>query len=214
MQYLGALARSKALLNGKLPQSYQRIVELVPQRAQVLDLGCGDGWFLGFLKKYRQVKAHGIEISEEGARKCFERGLSVYQSDIDEGLQDYPDSSFDVVLLLDTLPLLKRPEVVLYEMVRVGKVAVVTFANAGYLPIRLDFLLKGKLRFSMDYGKDWWNAAVIHPVTFKQFEGFLQNSDIRVLEKRTFIRNREIRLPGIFANFLGQEGLFAIAKKR
>jgi methionine biosynthesis protein MetW len=212
MRNLGTLGRQKALLNGRLPATYRRIVELIPTGAKVLDLGCGDGWFLGFLKKYRQVKARGIEISEEGVRKCFERGLSVYQGDIDEGLMDYPDLSFDVVLLLDTLPLLKRPDVVLYEMVRVGRMAIVTFSNAGYLPIRFEFLLKGKLRFSMDYGKDWWNASVIHPVTFRQFEGLLARSDILVLEKHAFIQNRAVRLPGVLANLLGQEGLFAMAK--
>jgi len=108
------------------------IVELIPMRSSVLDLGCGDGSLLAQLVAEKQVNARGVELNEANVRACIGRGLSVRQGNIEEGLDDYADNKFDYVILSQTLAYLDQPKPVAQEMLRVGKRAVISFDNAGY----------------------------------------------------------------------------------
>src|SRR5690606_18498803 len=116
------------------------IADLVPPQSKVLDLGCGDGALLQYLAHQKQIKGRGIELSETGVLECVRRGLSVRQGNLIEGLADYPDHSFDYVILSQTLPYLSGPAMILQEMLRVGDHAIVSFPNWGYWRCRLHLL--------------------------------------------------------------------------
>ena len=122
---------------------YRRLARLLPPRASLLDLACGDGVFLREALARGATRALGVEISESGVLNCVQSGLSVYHGDITEGLTSYPDGSFDCVSLIRTLELLPKPEPVLDEMLRVGREVLVTFTNFGHLRHGLRYLFTG-----------------------------------------------------------------------
>jgi methionine biosynthesis protein MetW len=127
------------------------IAELIPDRSKVLDLGCGDGALLAYLRQSKQIIGRGIEISEEGVLTCVRRGLSVRQGNLQEGLADYPDKSFDIVILSQTLRYLNDPQMIVSEMLRVGHFAIVSFSNWGYWRSRLTLLLSGRIPQAPDH---------------------------------------------------------------
>ncbi|MFL7870279.1 MAG: methionine biosynthesis protein MetW, partial [Anaerolineales bacterium] len=131
------------------------IAELIPDRSKVLDLGCGDGTLLAYLKQSKQIIGRGIEISEEGVLTCVRRGLSVRQGNLQEGLADYPDNSFDFVILSQTLRYLNDPQMIVGEMLRVGHFAIVSFSNWGYWRSRLTLLLNGRIPKAPDHDQPW-----------------------------------------------------------
>lgn len=151
---------------------YDLIIDEIPRYAKVLDLGCGDGELLVRLKKLKQVIAFGVEISEEGVSQCVEKGLYCYQGDIDEGLSDYRDKSFDYVILNQTLQDTKRPDYVLRETLRISKQAIVSFPNFGYFVPRLQLLFKGKAPRNTLLPHAWYESHNFHHLTIKDFEEY------------------------------------------
>lgn len=143
------------------------IIHLVPPGAKVLDLGCGDGDLLTRLIRQKNVVARGVELNEAAVRACITRGLSVRQGNIEEGLADYPDGAFDVVILSQTLAWLGHPAVVLREMLRVGRAALVSFDNAGYWRTRLRMLRGDGFGAALADGEPPFRA-----VTLPEFERF------------------------------------------
>ncbi len=133
------LAQKQATMNERR-LDLDAIVELIPARSSVLDLGCGDGSLLARLVAEKQVNARGVELNETNVRACIGRGLSVRQGNIEEGLDDYSNHAFDYVILSQTLAYLDHPKPVAQEMLRVGKRAVISFDNAGYWRLRLGTL--------------------------------------------------------------------------
>ncbi|MCB0168508.1 MAG: methyltransferase domain-containing protein, partial [Anaerolineae bacterium] len=128
-----------------LRSDLQAITELIPNGSKVLDLGCGDGALLEYLVQKKQVRGRGIELSEAGVLACVKRGLSVRQGDLEEGLADYPNASFDYVILSQTLPFVDNPGRIVREMLRVGRQGIVSFSNWGYWRCRLHLLLTGRI---------------------------------------------------------------------
>ncbi len=160
------------------------IMELVPSKSRVLDLGCGDGELLAKLVVSKQVVARGVEISETLVRAAIGKGLSVRQGNIEEGMADYPSSAFDYVVLSQTVAFLNRPEPVVTEMLRVGKRAIVSFDNAGYWRTRLRMMLGHGYGESITSGEDRERA-----ITLNQFDAFAQKIGVRV-EQRVLVRNQ------------------------
>jgi len=125
---------------------YEQIVRLVPDGSKVLDLGCGDGRLLRMLMESKNVKGRGVDIDEKNVVECIRKGLSIFHGDLDEGLADYQDGSYDYVILNRTLQVVYRPDYVIKEMLRVGRKAIVSFPNFGHWRVRLDLIPRGRRR--------------------------------------------------------------------
>lgn len=133
----------------------QAIVSLIHPGEKVLDLGCGDGCLLAYLQKKLGVAGRGVELHEAGVLACVQRGLAVRQGNLHEGLGDYPDHSFDTVILSHTLPYLNDPASTMLEMLRVGRRAIVSFPNLGYWRYRLEILLLGSIPVPPELPPAW-----------------------------------------------------------
>jgi methionine biosynthesis protein MetW len=168
-------------------RDYQIIGDIVAEGSRVLDLGCGEGELLAWLEAQRGCKARGVEISANKVQKAVSRGLAVYQSDLDEGLADYPDGTFDYVVLSQTLQETLKPRDVLHEMVRVGKHAIIAFPNFGHWSSRYSLLRTGRAPKTKHLPFEWYDTPNVHFVTIPDFEELLRR-DRLVVEKSYFLR--------------------------
>lgn len=152
--------------------------------SRVLDLGCGDGALLQRLRQHREVRGLGVEIDAENITRCVAAGLSVIEQDIDQGLGNFSDQSFDTVLLTQTLQAVRRPDYVLQEMLRVGKECIITFPNFGHWRARLSLLLQGKMPVSKFMPYRWYDTPNIHFCTVDDFEALCGAQGVRILHRR------------------------------
>ncbi|MBF0162014.1 MAG: methionine biosynthesis protein MetW [Magnetococcales bacterium] len=159
------------------------IAKLVDERSRVLDLGCGDGLLLEYLFQHKQVQGFGVEISHAGVHACIARGLPVYHGDIDQGLSDHQDGSFDYVILSLTLQAVRRPEFVLQEMLRVGKRSIVSFPNFGYWRIRTRLAFGGRMPRSVLLPDSWYETPNAHLCTILDFQDLCNTMQIRILRQ-------------------------------
>ncbi len=186
------------------------ICEMVERGSSVLDLGCGDGELMELLIRERQVTARGVEISEEGVYRCIARGLSVHHGDLDEGLEDYPDEAFDYVILSQTLQAVRKPRLVLQEMLRVGRLGIVTFPNFAYWRSRLDLGLRGRMPVTDDLPYEWYDTPNIHLTTIKDFLRLCSQERISV--EQVIYLSGDHRV-GLLPNLRARTALFAVKKQ-
>jgi methionine biosynthesis protein MetW len=190
------------------------ILDIVPRGAKVLDLGCGDGSLLEKLMRTKEVRGSGIEISDEGIRECIAKGLAVHQADIDDGLKDYPDRSFDYIILNQTLQAVKKPDVVLSEMLRVGEKAVVGFPNFAYWKMRMYLLLRGRMPKTEFLPYEWYDTPNIHFCSVADFEEYCRKFAVRV-ERRVYLSSdrggRVLR--GVRTNLFAESAVYLLSKK-
>ena len=159
------------------------VAEMVPRGARVLDLGCGDGALLEDLIRHRGCLGQGVEVSEEAFHACLARGIPVVSADIDQGLPDFADDSFDVVVLTQTLQTVHRPALVLREMMRVAPVGIVSFPNYGHIGLRARLFFGGRVPSSPLVPEPWFETPNIHPCTLRDFERFLKAEGVRATER-------------------------------
>ena len=195
----------------KLRPDLQIIADLVPGESKVLDLGCGDGVLLEYLVRQKNAQGRGIELSEEGILACVRRGLSVRQGILQEGLADYPDLSFDFVILSQTLPYVSNPTGILQEMLRVGRQAIVSFPNWGYWRCRLSLLLTGRIPQAPDLPRHWYDAPRWQAITIKDFADLCQKIDIRITEQFYLAGNHRIDTRN-FKNLRSTTAVFVLEK--
>jgi len=193
--------------------NYSIITDLVESNSTVLDLGCGDGILLKLLKN-KGINARGVEINQEKVIQCLEKGLSVIQGDIDEGLIEYPDNSYDYVILNQALQCTEKPDYVIQEMLRVGKKIVVSFPNFAYWRVRFYLFFHGQMPKSKILPFEWYNTPNIHLLTLKDFYEFAHKNKIRI-EKTICMTRAKIRkslFHKIFDSFFAEEVIFVISK--
>lgn len=188
---------------------YALIGHIVEPGAKVLDLGCGDGALLAWLKAEKNVQGRGVEISGEMVRRAIARGVSVFQSDIEEALADYPDRIFDYVILSQTLQETRAPVVVLREMLRVGRRAVVAFPNFGHWRVRLAHLWSGRAPRTKLFPYDWHDSPNIHFLTVIDFENLARAEGWKI-ERSFFLAGGDgIRA---FPNLMAEVAVYQVAK--
>jgi len=178
----------------RLRPDLHAIAEMIPAGTTVLDLGCGDGDLLEFLARCRNVKARGVELSEAGVLACVRRGLSVRQGNLQEGLADYPEATFDFVVLSQTLPFLDDPTMILNEALRVGKAVIVSLPNWGYWQCRLSLLFRGRIPKATDLPQRWYETPRWQAFTVTDFARFCQQIDISIVRQIYLERGRQIHV--------------------
>ena len=194
---------------------YNLVVESVAHGSKILDLGCGDGELLLRLQEEKKVKGFGVEISEEGVSLCMEKGLYCYQADIDEGLSDYKNDSFDVVILSQTIQNTKGPDYVIKEVLRIGRQAIVTFPNFGYYRNRFYLLVRGKMPVSKHLPYQWYESPNIHLMTIHDMRNMADHVGFEIIQEKNFsVRNDSSSIVKTFMpNFFAQYGFFIIKRK-
>ncbi|MGE4062448.1 MAG: methionine biosynthesis protein MetW [Rhodospirillaceae bacterium] len=184
----------------------QHVADLVTPRARVLDVGCGDGALLAYLKIFRQVDGRGLELSMSKVRAAVSQGLPVIQGNLETDLADYPDGAFDYVVLSQTLQATHNPRVVLETLLRIGKRAIVTFPNFGYWRVRLSLLFSGRMPVTGVLSNPWFDTPNIHLCTISDFIDLARAMDIRI--EQSFALDDNGRRLG-FAATAGRANLFS-----
>lgn len=188
---------------------YKVIYEIVPRGAAVLDLGCGTGDLLSILAKEKSAKVQGIEFNENAIYKCVEKGLSVFHGDIDSGLVEYPDKSFDYVILNQSMQEVKKVDFVIDEALRVGRKVIVGFPNFAYWRARLRLFIKGKTPVTYSLPYRWYNTPNLHFLSISDFKDFCAEKEISILKSYYLGRNNIVRL---FPNLSALNAIFVITK--
>lgn len=193
------------------------IASWIEPGAKVISLGCGEGDLLSFLKKNKQIIGTGIDNNEDKVARCIERGLSVLQGDINEELSDYPDGTFDYVVLSQTLQQIYQPSTLLRAMLRIGKKGIVSFPNFSHWRIRLQLLFAGYAPVSHQLPFDWYDTPNIRVITIKDFRKYSKKVGFNILKEvaiNTNGRNKQEKIIKYLPNMLATYGIFLIANGR
>ena len=198
-----------------MKNEFKVIADLIEKNTRVLDVGCADGILMEFLKNNKNIDIRGLEISKEKVQKCIEKGLTVIEGNAEKDLKQFPDKSFDYVVLSQTLQAFLDPELVISELLRVGKKAIVTIPNFGYWRIRLHLLTKGTMPITKTLPDEWYNTPNLHMCTIKDFVSFVKSRNFKIFkslaldeENVSLINNTNLGIKNLFADL----GIFLIEK--
>ncbi len=180
--------------------------------SRVLDLGCGDGAFLAHLRDSKQVTGYGLEIGAEQINACIEKGLNVIEQDLDRGLGNFADDSFDTVVMAQALQTMHYPHLVLDEMLRVGKECVVTFPNFGHWRARLHLAINGRMPVSDLLPYEWYDTPNIHFCTVHDFETLCREKNITVLNRQVVNEKSSNLLKDLSPNLFGETAIYHLCK--
>jgi len=190
--------------NGILRSDFAAIAEWVRPGSRVLDLGCGDGALLRYLKSKRGVSGYGVEIDDANILACVKNGVNVIQSDLERGLAEFEERSFDYVILSQTLQAMKNSERIIKDMLRVGREGIVTFPNFGYWKNRLH-IAAGYMPVSDNLPYQWFDTPNVHLCTIADFERFCRERHIRVVERKVLTDGATVNL---LPNLLGALAIY------
>lgn len=189
------------------------IQQWIEPGSNILDLGCGDGSLLHFLQDSKSVRGIGLEIDEKNIEQCISNGVNVIEQDIDQSLEYFQDNSFDTVLLAQTLQALSKPDVLIDEMLRIGKNGIVTFPNFGNWKSRFYLSARGRMPVSKFMPHSWYNTPNIHFCTVKDFDALCRGKNIRILERTVVdLEHQGSWYMKAWPNLLGEIAIYHITK--
>ena len=198
-----------------MKKEFQIISELIESNKRVLDVGCGDGTLMKYLFENKNIDTRGLEISKHNVQKCISKGLSVIEGNAEKDLEQFPDSSFDYVILSQTLQAFYNPEKVIDNLLRVSSKAIVTIPNFGYWKVRIHLLLKGTMPITKNLPNEWFNTPNLHMCSIKDFVNFSKQKKFNLFrsialheEKVSEINKSNLNLK----NFFSELGIFLIEK--
>lgn len=190
------------------------IAEWIAASSRVLDLGCGDGALLASLQNTRNVTGYGLEIDQDNIVKCIAGGVNVIQTDLDAGLSEFDENSFDYVLMTDTLQAVHFPDKLINEMLRVGREGIITFTNIGHWICRLQLAIKGKMPISRSLPDQWYETPNIHLCSIADFEELCRSLDVEILQRATVDHAHRSNLGmRLLPNLLGEIALYRFRRK-
>ncbi len=196
-----------------MKKEFKIIADLIEKNSRVLDVGSGDGELMSFIFNNISEDIRGIEISKSNVQKCISKGLTVIEGDAEKDLFQFPDSSFDFVVLSQTLQAFLDPEKVLDELLRVGKKAIVTIPNFGHWRVRLNLLFKGTMPITKTLPHKWYNTPNLHMCTIKDFYNFCDNKEIKFIKSLALNQERVLNISKNnlnTRNFFSDLGIFLI----
>lgn len=184
-----------------LRDDLQLIYDWIPAQSRVLDLGCGDGELLSALVTKKQCSGYGVEIDTQGVLAAMARGVNVIQADLEQGLLDFDDNSFDILILSQTIQSMQNTETILRDLTRVAKQAIVSFPNFGYWKNRIQIGLMGHMPVSERMPYQWYNTPNIHLCTLQDFELLCARNHIRILERAVMTGQKRVNtLPNLLGS--------------
>jgi len=192
----------------ELRAEHRLIAEWITEGARVLDLGCGDGEFLAALNSEKSVTGYGIEIDPDNIVNCIEKGVNVIQANLDGGLSEFEESSFDFVVMTQTIQALKEPHLVIKEILRIGKEGIVTFPNMGHWRCRLQFM-RGKMPITKQLPDTWHETPNIHICTISDFEMLCDSLHIKITERAILdAQHRPFKIMELMPNLFGEIAIY------
>ena len=200
--------------NLKMKKEFKVIADLLPNNTRVLDVGCGDGSLMNLLVKEKNIEVRGLELEKQNVQKCIYKGLPVIQGNAETELYQFPDQSFDYVVLSQTLQAFYNPDKVLKELLRIGKSVIVSIPNFGYWKVRTSLLFFGKMPVTKTLPNDWYNTPNLHMCSIKDLFNYCDNKNIKVQkaigineDKISLIKKSNLEIK----NFFSKLGIFLIS---
>ena len=198
-----------------MKKEFKIIADLIENNTRVLDVGCGDGTLMKYLKDEKNIDTRGLEISKNNVQNCISKGLSVIEGDAEKDLHQFPNLSFDYVVLSQTLQAFYNPEKVIDDLLRVANKAIVTIPNFGYWKVRLHLLIKGTMPITKTLPNEWYNTPNLHMCTIKDFFNFCSKKNIELYksialksEKTSTINKANTNIKNLYSEL----GIFLIKK--
>ena len=199
--------------NLKMKKEFKVIADLLPDNSRVLDVGCGDGSLMNLLVKEKNIEASGLELEKQNVQECIYKGLPVIQGDAETELYQFPDQSFDYVVLSQTLQAFYNPDKVLKELLRIGKSVVVSIPNFGYWKVRTSLLFFGKMPVTKTLPNSWYNTPNLHMCSIKDLFNYCDEKNIKIQkvfgvnkDKISMIKKSNLEIK----NFFYKLGIFLI----
>ena len=197
-----------------MKREFEIIADLLPKNSRVLDVGCGDGTLMDFLLKEKNIDVRGLELEEENVETCISKGLSVIEGNAETELHQFPDQSFDYVVLSQTLQAFYNPEKVLKDLLRVGKSAIVSIPNFGYWKVRTSLLIFGKMPVTKTLPYSWHNTPNLHMCSIKDMFNFCNEKNIKIdkilgvnEDKTSKIKRSNLEIKNLFSKI----GIFLLS---
>ena len=198
-----------------MKEEFKVISKLIDEKSRVLDVGCGDGILMEYLSKNKVVDVRGLEISKEKVKKCLSNGLAVVEGNAEYDLKQFPDLSFDYVILSQTLQAFMSPENVIKDLLRVGKKVIVTIPNFGHWKIRVDLLFKGEMPITKNLPYEWYNTPNLHMCTIQDFYNFCNNKGINIFKTISLNGQKTSKIMPSnlkYKNLISELGIFLLEK--
>ncbi len=199
--------------NSKMKKEFKVIADLLPENTRVLDVGCGDGSLMKLLESEKNIEVRGLEINKVNVQKCINRGLPVIQGNAETELHQFPNQSFDYVVLSQTLQAFYNPEKVLKELLRIGASVIISIPNFGYWRVRLKLLFYGKMPVTKTLPNTWYNTPNLHMCTIKDLFNFCDEKNVKIKKAigingdKTFLINKNnLEIKNLFSKL----GIFLV----